>query len=187
MRAQKAALPSIAFLGDSLTAGYGLEVSQAFPAKVQQLFDANKVPWKVLNAGISGDTTAGALARTDWLLKSKPAAVFVCLGGNDGLRRIPIAVSKRNLEQILEKLIASGAKVYLVAMRVPDNYGRDYAEEFRQIFPELATKYSIPLMPSFIEKIVLNAENSLADGIHPNDKGTSLVAAEVFEYLKDKL
>ncbi|MEM7349650.1 MAG: arylesterase [Acidobacteriota bacterium] len=173
----------IVFLGDSLTAGFGLDEAQAFPALVaNQLQEAGHTV-RVVNAGISGDTTAGGLARLDWLLSQNPDILFVGLGGNDGLRGVPLESSEATLRAILERAQARDISLLLAGMLIPPNYGADYTEHFAGIYPRLAEELGVPLIPFLLEGVAAQPELNLPDGIHPNVEGQKIVAATVLEYL----
>lgn len=176
----------VLFFGDSITAGYGLEKSQAFPAVLQAITDS--LGWKVemINAGLSGETSAGGLRRVDWMLQ-KPVDIFVLeLGGNDGLRGLPIEETRKNLSQIIEKVRAKypNSIVVLAGMQVPPNLGTDYTREFAGIYPDLAKTYQTPLIPFILEKVAGNPDLNLPDGIHPTAEGHQMVAQTVWEVLQ---
>ncbi len=174
----------VVFLGDSLTAGYELDESQAFPALVEDRLRAAGRAVRVVNAGISGDTTAGGLARLDWLLRQRPDVLFVGLGGNDGLRGTPLESSEANLRAIVEGAQAAGVRVLLAGMLMPPNYGPDYTEAFAAIYPRLAAELGVPLIPFLLEGVAARPELNLEDGIHPNAEGQSIVAETVLEHLE---
>jgi len=178
---------TLVFLGDSLTAGLGLAKEQAFPALIEARLAAEGRPWKVVNAGISGDTTAGGVARLDWIYKQKVDVLFVCLGANDGLRGIPVAETERNLRVILDRARKEGSRVVLAGMQLPENYGRDYRAAFMAIFPVLAKDYGIPLLPFLLEGVAMDPKLNQADGIHPNAMGARRVAETVWDTLKPVL
>jgi acyl-CoA thioesterase-1 len=171
--------PVVAFLGDSLTAGLGLQESDAYPARVGEMLAAKGKPVRIVNGGVSGDTTAGGLRRVDWLLKQKPAVLVVWLGANDGLRGFPVAETEKNLRAIVRKAKASGAKVLLCGMLVPTNYGPDYGRDFRAIFPRVAKEEGAALSPFPLAPVAGRPELNQADGIHPTAEGQKLVAAIV--------
>lgn len=173
----------VVFLGDSLTAGYGLPEDQAYPAILDRRLDSKGTPVRVLNAGVSGDTTAGGLSRLDWLLKQKPDVLVVALGGNDGLRGLDLAQSEKNLREIVRRGKESGARVLLLGMMIPPNYGRDYTESFRNMYPEIADEFDVPLLPFLLEGVGGIADLNQADGIHPTAKGQEIVADNVEPYL----
>jgi acyl-CoA thioesterase-1 len=173
----------VVFLGDSLTAGYGLPLDQAFPTIVGRKLRAEGKAVRIVNAGVSGDTSAGALRRLPWLLRQDPDVVVVELGGNDALRGQPVTSIEANLAEIVEQALASGAKVLLVGMRVPTSYGPEYADAFASIFPRLAKRFSIPLVPFLLEGVAGRSALNLADGIHPNAEGQKIVAETVLPHL----
>ena len=179
--------PLVIFLGDSLTAGLGLAEDQAYPAVLDRRLDAEGTPVRVLNAGVSGDTTAGGLARLDWLLKQKPDVLVVGLGGNDGLRGLDLAESEKNLREIVRRGKAAGARVLLLGMRIPPNYGRDYTEQFEAMYPQIAKELDVPLVPFLLEGVGGVADLNQGDGIHPTAKGQEMVAATVAPYLEEIL
>jgi acyl-CoA thioesterase-1 len=177
--------PLVVFLGDSLTAGLGLPAEQAYPALVERTLDREGAPVRVLNAGVSGDTTAGGLSRLDWLLQQKPDVVVVGLGANDGLRGIDLADTERNLGEIIRRSQEAGARVLLLGMQIPPNYGPDYAGRFRDLYPRIADDLDVPLVPFLLEGVGGVSELNQADGIHPNPQGQVRVAENVVPYLKD--
>jgi acyl-CoA thioesterase I len=177
--------PLVVFLGDSLTAGYGLPEDQAYPALLDRRLDSKGTPIRILNAGVSGDTTAGGLSRLDWLLKQKPDVLVVALGGNDGLRGLDLAQSEKNLREIVRRGKESGARVLLLGMMMPPNYGRDYTERFRNMYPEIAEELDVPLLPFLLEGVGGIADLNQADGIHPTAKGQEIVADNVEPYLRE--
>lgn len=179
--------PLVVFLGDSLTAGYGLPEDQAYPALLDRRLDSKGTPVRVLNAGVSGDTTAGGLSRLDWLLKQKPDVLVVALGGNDGLRGLDLAQSEKNLREIVRRGKESGARVLLLGMMIPPNYGRDYTERFRAMYPEIADEFDVPLLPFLLEGVGGIADLNQGDGIHPTAKGQEIVADNVEPYLREIL
>lgn len=171
--------PVVAFLGDSLTAGLGLPESDAYPARVGELLAAKGRPVRVVNGGVSGDTSAGGLRRVDWLLKQKPSVVVVWLGANDGLRGFPVAETERNLRAIVRRAKGSGAKVLLCGMLVPTNYGPEYGKEFRALFPRVAKEEGAALSPFPLAPVAGKPELNQPDGVHPTAEGQKLVAAIV--------
>ncbi|MES1241103.1 MAG: arylesterase [Acidobacteriota bacterium] len=179
--------PVVVFLGDSLTAGYGLEESQAYPTLVKASLEKAGHPVRMVNAGVSGDTTAGGLARLDWLLSQKPDVVVVGLGGNDGLRGLPLAEIEKNLREIVRRSKASGARVLLLGMQIPPNYGPEYAKGFAEIYPRIAKEMDVPLVPFLLEGVGGVARLNQADGIHPTAEGQVKVAATVTPYLEKML
>lgn len=170
-------------LGDSITAGYGLSEEEAWPALLQK-----KLPdWKLVNAGVSGDTSAGGLKRLDWILKSHPAAVFVGLGGNDGLRGIKPTETERNLVLIMEKIKASGARPFLAGMMVPTNYGEEYFFDVKVLYPRVAKRCGVDLYPFLLEGVAGKAALNQSDGIHPTAEGQAVLAERLGRFLAPRL
>ncbi len=179
--------PLVVFLGDSLTAGYGLAADQAYPVLVEKRLEEEGVAIRALNAGVSGDTTSGGLSRLDWLLSQKPAVVVVGLGGNDGLRGLPLEQAESNLRQIVGRSKEAGARVLLLGMQIPPNYGPEYAEGFKEMYPRVAKDLDVPLLPFLLEGVGGMAELNQADGIHPTAEGQEKVAETVAPYLSGML
>ena len=180
---------TILFYGDSLTAGLGLTTEEAFPALVEKKFKQQGKPCKVINAGLSGETSAGGLSRLEWVLR-QPVDVFVLeLGANDGLRGLPIEQTQKNLQAIIDKVKAKypKAKIVIAGMMVPPNMGPDYTSKFRKIFPELAQKNNATLIPFLLQDVAGNEKLNQADGIHPNVEGHKIVAENVFKIVKPLL
>jgi acyl-CoA thioesterase I len=180
---------SIVFFGNSLTAGYGLSPSEAFPALIQNKIDSLNLPYKVINAGVSGETSSGGNSRIDWILR-QPLDVFILeLGANDGLRGIPISETKKNLQSIIDKVKAKNPAAILVlaGMQIPPNMGQQYATEFREIYSELATKNKMTLIPFLLEGVGGELKLNQQDGIHPTAEGHRIVAANVWRELKNVL
>lgn len=173
----------VVFLGDSLTAGYGLAEDEAYPALLEaQLREAGHAV-EVVNAGRSGDTSAGGLARIDWLLRQQPDLVVVALGGNDGLRGLPVDALESNLRGILERVQAAGSRALLVGMRMAPNYGPEYTSAFDGLYPKLAAELGVPLVPFLLEGVGGEEELNQADGIHPTAAGQALLARNVWPAL----
>src|SRR5437588_11689425 len=168
---QRDTRPVIAAFGDSLTAGYGVETGYSYPDFLQENLDAAGYKYHVVNAGISGDTTSGGLARVDSVTQLKPAVVILELGGNDGLRGTPLSATRANLEQIIAALRKSGARVVLAGITLPPNYGPDYIRAFEKIYTDLAAKYKLPLIPFLLQGAVGVPGMMQADGIHATVKG----------------
>jgi len=180
---------TILFFGDSLTAGYGLSPEIAFPSLVEKEFIKENKKVKVINAGLSGETSAGGLSRIDWTLR-QPIDVFVLeLGANDGLRGLPIEQTKKNLQSIIDKVKSKYPKVKIVlaGMMVPPNMGKSYADEFKKIYPAMAKKNKASLIPFLLEGVAGNEKLNQADGIHPNAEGHRIVATNLVIFLRPLL
>lgn len=180
---------TIIFFGNSLTAGYGVEPSQAFPALIQRKIDSAGMSYKVINAGVSGETTAGGNSRIDWILQQKPDIFVLELGGNDGLRGIPMAETRKNLQSIIDKVKARypQTKILLAGMLMPPNLGGKYTAEFREVFPSLAKTNNILLIPFLLKGVGGEVSLNQNDGIHPTTEGHKIVAENVWEILKEAL
>ena len=176
----------VLFLGDSITAGYGLDVSQAFPELIQKKIAAKGWNFKVINAGQSGDTSAGGLTRLDWLLKNKVDVLILELGANDGLRGLSIDGMKKNLQAIIDRTKARypEAKIIIAGMKVPPNMGADYARRFEAAFADLAKRNKAVLIPFILDRVGGWRDLNLPDGIHPTAKGHEIVAANVWKVLE---
>jgi acyl-CoA thioesterase-1 len=180
---------TILFFGDSLTAGYGLTVEQAFPALIEQDLKQKGKNVKVINAGLSGETSAGGLTRIDWVLR-QPIDVFVLeLGANDGLRGVPMEETKKNLQSIINKVKSKNPKVKIVVagMMVPPNMGKPYSDGFQKIFPELAKKNTATLVPFLLEGVAGIEKLNQADGIHPTEEGHKIVAKNLVKSIQGLL
>ena len=171
--------PRLAVLGDSLTAGYGLSLENTFPVKLKAALKRLDVDAVVINSGVSGDTTAGGLARLEWLILDKPTHVLIQLGANDMLRGINPDLVKRNLADIAIKLKSESIKVMLLGMYASPNLGRHYAEEYNSIFTDLAKKHNIQLYPFFLDGVASEQNLNQADGIHPNKKGVAGIVERI--------
>lgn len=169
--AARAASCRIAMLGDSLTAGYGLEPGAALPVRLEAALKAAGHDCTVLNAGVSGDTSAGGLNRIDWVLADQPSHLIVELGGNDALRALPTDQLEQNLDGILAKAKAAGVPTLLAGMLAPPNLGKDYGERFAQVYRTLADRHQVAFYPFFLEGVALDPTFNQGDGIHPNAKG----------------
>jgi acyl-CoA thioesterase I len=180
----RADLPAVVFLGDSLTAGYGLSEEQAYPALLEARMHEAGLRLPVVNAGVSGDTTAGGLSRLDWILRQKVAVLVVALGANDGLRGVPLEETRRNLSRIVERARAAGAQVILAGMRLPVNYGPQYRSGFERIYADLARRYGVPVVPFLLEGVGGVARLNQADGIHPTAEGQRIIADVVWPVLE---
>ena len=183
LAAEAAAQPKIVVLGDSLTAGYGLAPDQSFPAQLQAALDTESIAAKVINAGVSGDTTAGGLARLDWVLKDDPDAVIVELGANDGLRGLDPSESYANLDAIVTKLRKRDIKVLIAGMLAPPNLGKEYGAAFNAIYPRLARIHSVALYPFFLDGTAGNRELTQADGLHPTADGVAAIVQRILPYV----
>jgi acyl-CoA thioesterase-1 len=177
--------PRIVFLGDSLTAGAGVETNEAFPALIGRQLSKEGIGATVVNAGVSGDTTAGGLRRLSWVLRQRPDVLVVCLGGNDGLRLLDVDAAMANLRQIIEKAQSAGADVLLLGMLLPTNYGPEYRERFAAIYPTLAKEFNVPLVPFALEGVGGVPAMNQPDGIHPTAKGHGVVASNVIGPLRE--
>jgi acyl-CoA thioesterase-1 len=175
----KAHVPVILDFGDSLTAGYGLAPEQAFPVRLEAALRRQGIEVRVVNGGVSGDTTAGGLARLDWALASKPDLVILALGENDALRGIDPATVRDNLDKMIQKIELSGAKVLLLGMLAPPNWGEEYRNAFDRIFPELARVHAVPLYPFFLEGVAMKQELNQPDGLHPNEHGVAVLVDRI--------
>ena len=183
--APRAEGPLVAFLGDSLSAGLHCDADEAFPAVLQRALAADGVPFQLLNAGVSGDTTAGGLSRVDWILKQEPDIVVIELGGNDGLRGTPLEATEANLRGIVERVQAAGAQPALLGMLLPPNYGKDYVDGFAAVFARVAEEEDLPFVPFFLEGVGGVPELNHPDGIHPTAEGHRRVAQNLAPFLKE--
>jgi acyl-CoA thioesterase I len=175
---------SIVVLGDSISAGYGIEVEQGWVALLQKKLLATNSNYSISNASISGETTAGGLARIDPILTAqKPAILLLQLGANDGLRGLSPVEMKNNLAEIVRRAQKAGAKVILLGMKIPPNYGKRYVDMFYTIYPKLAKELDIPLVPFLLEDVALNKDLMQADGLHPNAKAQPILADKIEPYL----
>ncbi len=180
---------SILFFGNSLVAAYGLDMEQGFPALIQQKIEALNLEYSVINAGLSGETSAGGLERVDWMLRNEVAIFFLELGANDGLRGLDPASTSKNLQGIIDKVKAKYPKcqIILAGMEAPPNLGSTYTTAFRNVFKALAKKNDLPIVPFLLEGVAGEANLNLADGIHPNEEGQKIVAENVWKILKPLL
>ncbi len=177
------------FFGDSLTAGYGVDPDEAYPALVQKKIDDARLPWRVVNAGLSGETTAGGLRRLDWVLRQRVDIFVLELGGNDGLRGISPANTRANLAAMIKRIRARhpDAKVILAGMQLPTNMGPEHTREFAAIYPEIAEAHGAVLIPFLLEGVGGVASLNLTDGIHPTPQGHEIVANTVWNILRPLL
>jgi acyl-CoA thioesterase-1 len=174
-------------LGDSLTAGLGVAADEAFPARLQARLRAEGYDYRVVNAGVSGDTTAGGLRRVDWALRAHPDVVIVALGANDGLRGQSPPAIRANLEEIVARFQAAGARVLLAGMRLPPNYGAEYTKEFEALFPAVARRAKIALVPFLLDGVAADPRLNQADGIHPTAAGQQMIADRLWPHLRPLL
>lgn len=165
----------VAILGDSLTAGYGLPAHEAFPARLEAALRQQGRNVRVINAGVSGDTSAGGLARLDWTLGDRPDLLVVELGSNDALRALDPRQTEANLDAIITRAKASGSRVLLAGMLAPPNLGREYGDAFKAIYPRLAEKHDVPLYPFFLDGVAAEASLNQPDGMHPNAEGVKVM------------
>ncbi|HVC56215.1 MAG TPA: arylesterase [Stellaceae bacterium] len=178
-----ARVPEVLAFGDSLTAGLGLPEDEAFPARLEARLKAEGILVHVVNAGVSGDTTTDGLARLDWALADKPAVVILELGANDMLRGIDPKIVRANLDAMIAKVQAKGAKVLLLGMRAPANWGPDYQRRFDRVYPELAQAHGVRLYPFFLEGVAMDPTLNQPDGLHPNERGVAALVARIAPYV----
>jgi len=176
--------PKIVILGDSLTAGLGLPVEMAYPTLLQQKVDAAGLKYQIINAGVSGDTSAGGLSRLDWSLQGDVKILIVALGGNDALRALPVEQLSDNLSKIIDTAQRRNISVVLAGMEAPTNWGRDYDVSFHKVYPALAARYHVPLVPFLLQGVAGSETLNQADGIHPTAAGARIVADNVWKVLK---
>ena len=180
--------PTVLFLGDSLTAGLGVEPEEAYPHLLGAMLARNGMDGvRVINGGISGSTSASAPARLRWYARVKPEVLFLALGANDGLRGLSVSELEQNLEAVIVQAKDQGMRVLLAGMELPPNYGEGYTAEFRQVYRDLADRHGLPLLPFLLEGVGGVAELNQADGIHPNAEGHRRIAAHVYPFLRDQL
>ena len=187
---QTTASKTILFFGDSLTAGLGLDdLDEAYPGVIQQKIDSLQLDYRVINSGVSGETTAGGKNRIDWVLRQEPNIFVLELGANDGLRGVPLKETKQNLQAIIDAVKAKypNTQIVLTGMQIPPNMGQTYTSQFRSIFPELAEKNNIALIPFLLKDVGGIAALNQADGIHPTKEGHKIMARNVWDILKQLL
>ncbi len=179
----------ILFFGNSLTAGYGIDADDAFAGLTQKRIDSLDLSYKVINGGLSGETTAGGLSRLDWFLEEKPEIFILELGGNDGLRGIALSETKSNLLKMIDKVRAKfpDTKIILAGMQIPPNMGQDYSNEFKEIYPAVAQEKNVILIPFLLEKVGGIPELNLPDGIHPTEEGHQLVFETIWPFLESAI
>lgn len=174
-------------LGDSLTEGYGVAQEAAFPVIIQKKFAADKSEWIIQASGSSGSTSASALGRIKWLAKEKPDAIMILLGSNDGLRGFKPEDTEKNLSEAIQWAQQNKIKIIIGQLHVPPNYGKEYEKKFSGIYSRLSKKFKVPLAPFLLDDVAGRSELNQADGIHPNEKGHAIVAANMYRYLKSEL
>jgi len=179
--------PRIVAFGNSLTAGLGVAPDQSYPAHLQRTLDAAGYAYRIVNAGVSGETTAGGARRVSWVLNSKPAIVILELGGNDGLRGLSLQETKANLERIIQQLQQASVTVVLAGMKLPPNYGQDYTGGFEALYQALAKQYRLTLIPFFLDGVASSSSLNQADGIHPTGEGYRLIVERIFPTLEPLL
>jgi acyl-CoA thioesterase I len=177
------------FVGTSLTAGLGLEADSAYPMRIQRKLDSAGLAYEVVNAGYSGETSSGLLRRLDWLLRAPFDVIVIETGANDGLRGIPVETMRANIQQILDKVRAAkpDAQIVLIQMEALPNLGRSYTQGFRDVFPELARRNNVPLLPFLLDNVAGVRTLNQSDGIHPNDAGEVIVTENVWKGLRPLL
>lgn len=180
-------LRTLVFIGDSLTEGLGVAAESSYPGLIEKLIKEKKLPWKIINGGVSGATSASAVGRIKWFLKSKPDLIVLALGANDGLRGFAPAETKKNLLQALALAKENNLKIILAGMEMPPNYGKDYRDQFRKVFPELAKEMKVELIPFLLKDVGGKKDFNQADGMHPNEKGHQIIAKTVWESIKGHL
>ena len=185
--AARAATATVMAFGDSLFAGYGVAASDSLPSQLEQALKAGGRDVKLINAAVSGDTTADGVARLDWSLAAKPDVVLLELGSNDALRALDPALTRANLEKILDRLKAAKVSVVLIGMLAPRNLGTDYAKKFDAIYPELAAKYGVPLYPFVLDGVALDPALTQADGMHPNPQGVGVMVKRMLPTVEKAL
>lgn len=179
--------PVIVCFGDSLTAGYGLPAGQSYPDRLQEILDREKWSFRVVNLGLSGDTSSGGIDRMGTVLEQKPFLVVLELGANDGLRGLPVTATKANLERMVDTFQKAGARVMLAGITLPRNYGPDYIRDFDSMFTNLARQKKLGFLPFLLDGVATNPQLMQNDGLHPNDEGTQRVAENVWKMLKPML
>ncbi|HTC31866.1 MAG TPA: arylesterase [Bryobacteraceae bacterium] len=179
--------PVIVAFGDSLTAGFGADPGKSFPDFLQKDLDAAGLHWRVVNLGVSGNTTIDGVSRLNEVLAYKPRMTIVEFGGNDGLRGLPVDTTRANLDQIIQTLEGAGSKIILAGMTLPPNYGSDYIKPFQQVYTDLAAKYKVTRIPFLLSDVALHPNLMQRDGIHPTAEGNQIVATTVMRYLKPLL
>lgn len=177
-------MPKIVAFGDSLTAGFGVAPDESYPAKLAKRMEESGFHYEVINAGVSGETSAGGVRRVEWILKSQPTVVILELGVNDGLRGLPLQQTYANLHDIIKRLKAEGVTVILAGMRIPVNYGEEYTGKFFEMYKRLAQEFALPLIPFFLDGVAAQPGLNQPDGVHPTAEGYTIVAQNVWATLE---
>lgn len=177
----------IVFIGDSLTEGYQLAKEYSFPSLIQNKINEDNLNYKVINGGVSGATSASGVSRLNWFLKMKPSMVVLALGANDGLRGLSLEQTELNLEKVIISAKEAKVKIVLAGMKIPPNYGKEYTQKFQTIYPRLATKHKVALIPFILAGVAGQKKFNLGDGIHPNKEGYRIIADNLYKELKGLL
>ncbi|MFG1501390.1 arylesterase [Halobacteriovorax sp. XZX-3] len=181
------AAPKVLFLGDSLTAGYGVDPEKAYPNLVKDILKKEGIEIEVMNASISGSTSASAVSRLKWSLRGKPDVMLLALGANDGLRGIKLVSTKENLKNAIKLAKSKGVKVILAGMQIPPNYGPEYTKEFQKMFPDLKKEEGVTLLPFLLKDVAGQRQYNIDDGIHPNEEGHKIIAKTVAPFIRKAL
>lgn len=179
--------PTIVAFGNSLTAGLGVAPDESYPVQLQKKLDLAGYAYRVVNAGVSGDTTAGGVRRVSWVLNSRPSIVILELGANDGLRGLSLEETKANLERIIQQFRQASVTVVLAGMKLPPNYGQDYTGGFEALYQALAKQYHLALIPFFLDGVAASSSLNQADGIHPTGEGYRIIVEKIFPILEPLL
>lgn len=185
--APQAELDLIVALGDSLTAGLGVELEDAYPALLERRLKSDNLSYRVVNAGVSGETTSGTLSRLDWILSQNPDIVILEIGANDGLRGIDTQLVEKNLDTILSTMKSKGVVTVFTGMKMVWNLGEDYTRQFNAIYPKLAEKYGVIFMPFFLQDVAAVSELNRSDGIHPNEEGYKKITENIYPYVQEAI
>jgi acyl-CoA thioesterase-1 len=177
----------LVILGDSISEGYGVSKENSYPSLLENKISQSGKKWTVINASISGSTSASGPSRIKWQLKNKPDLILIALGANDGLRGLPVPAMKKNLAETIELAQKEKIKVVIAGIMMPPNYGKSFTAEFKKVFPDLAKQYKIKLIPFLLDKVAGNPDLNQTDGIHPNEKGHRIVFETVYRFLKEDL
>ncbi|TKB08162.1 arylesterase [Desulforhopalus sp. IMCC35007] len=180
-------MKTIVAIGDSLTAGFGVDPSESYPALLEKKLQAHNYPYTVVNAGVSGETSSGTLARIDWILTRKPELVIVGTGANDGLRGISVNLLEENLREIVTQLKENNVAVLLAGMKMVYNLGPEYVSQFNAVYPRIAQEMEVELMPFFLEDVATRTNLNLEDGIHPNSEGYRIIVENIYPYVVEVL